>query len=46
MVGFRNILVHGYQIVDLAILGEVVEERLDDLLAFVKDIRKRFDITQ
>ncbi len=45
MVGFRNILVHGYEIVDLAILREVVEDRLDDLLAFVKAIRKRFNIT-
>ena len=45
MVGFRNILVHGYEIVDLAILREVVEDRLDDLLAFVKAIRKGFNIT-
>ncbi len=26
MVGFRNILVHGYETVDLAILREVVED--------------------
>jgi uncharacterized protein YutE (UPF0331/DUF86 family) len=45
MVGFRNILVHGYEIVDLAILREVVEERLDDLLSFVRAIHKRFNIT-
>ena len=34
MVGFRNILVHQYQMLDLAIMVEVVERRLDDLLAF------------
>jgi uncharacterized protein YutE (UPF0331/DUF86 family) len=34
MVGFRNILVHQYQILDLAIMVEVIERRLDDLLAF------------
>lgn len=45
IVGFRNILVHGYEIVDLAILREVVEDHLDDLLAFVMAIRKRFNIT-
>lgn len=34
MVGFRNILVHQYQRLDLDIMVEVVERRLDDLLAF------------
>ena len=34
MVGFRNILVHQYQRLDLDIMVEVVEHRLDDLLAF------------
>lgn len=34
MVGFRNILVHQYQRLDLDIVAEVVEHRLDDLLAF------------
>ena len=34
MVGFRNILVHQYQMLDLAIMVEVVERRLDALLAF------------
>jgi len=41
MVGFRNILVHGYQAVDLAIVSDVVEHRLDDLLRFVQVIRSR-----
>ncbi len=34
MVGFRNILVHQYQMLDLDIMVEVVERRLDELLAF------------
>jgi uncharacterized protein YutE (UPF0331/DUF86 family) len=41
MVGFRNILVHGYQSVDKALVRDVVEHRLDDLLAFVSAIRTR-----
>ena len=40
MAGFRNILVHGYDTVDLAILRDVVEHRLDDLLAFVAAMRR------
>ncbi|WP_295456641.1 DUF86 domain-containing protein [uncultured Thiodictyon sp.] len=41
MVGFRNILVHGYQSVDPALVREVVEHRLDDLLAYCLAIRER-----
>ena len=41
MAGFRNILVHGYDAVDLEIVREVVEHRLDDLLQFVDSIRQR-----
>ena len=41
MTGLRNVLVHGYQVVDLAILRDIVEHRLDDLLAFVEAIRRR-----
>ena len=41
MVGFRNILVHGYELVDAGIVREVVEERLGDLLAFVAAVRAR-----
>ncbi len=39
MAGFRNILVHGYQSVDLEIVRDVVENRLDDLMAFIHAIR-------
>ncbi len=45
MAGFRNILVHGYQDVDKAILRDVVEHHLDDLLAFVEAIRGRLSKT-
>ena len=41
MAGFRNILVHGYDTVDLAIVRDVVEEHLDELLAFVAAVRRR-----
>lgn len=43
MVGFRNVLVHGYAAVDLAIVRDVVENRLDDLLAFTRAIRERLE---
>ena len=36
MVGFRNIVVHGYEVVDL----NIVETHFDDLLAFVGPIRQ------
>lgn len=41
MAGFRNVLVHGYDTVDLDIVRDVLEHRLDDLLAFVRAIRAR-----
>ena len=41
MAGFRNILVHGYQSVDLRRVRDIVEHRLDDLLAFVTTIRAK-----
>ncbi|MEM1416076.1 MAG: DUF86 domain-containing protein [Myxococcota bacterium] len=40
MVGFRNIIVHEYDDVDLQVVREVVAEHLDDLLAFVAAIRQ------
>ena len=39
MAGFRNILVHGYQEVDLGIVEDVLQHHLDDLLAFVAAVR-------
>ena len=45
MAGFRNILVHGYDTVDLAIVRDVVEHRLDDLLRFADSVRRRLPIS-
>ena len=44
MVGFRNVLVQGYDDVDLAIVRDILERRLDDLLAFVRSVRVRFGV--
>lgn len=41
MAGFRNILVHGYDAVDLAIVEEIVNDHLDDLLEFAGAIRRK-----
>ena len=41
MVGFRNVLVHGYDDVNLDVVEDVVAHHLDDLLAFVRAIRSR-----
>jgi uncharacterized protein YutE (UPF0331/DUF86 family) len=41
MAGFRNIVVHGYQSVDPRIMRDLVENRLDDLLAFTTAIKTR-----
>jgi uncharacterized protein YutE (UPF0331/DUF86 family) len=42
MVGFRNVIVHGYDTVDLAVVRDVLENRLGDLLAFAAAVRARF----
>jgi uncharacterized protein YutE (UPF0331/DUF86 family) len=44
MVGFRNVLVHGYDDVDLTVVREILDRRLDDLLVFVATIRARFGV--
>ena len=41
MAGFRNILVRGYDTVDLAVVEDVVAHHLDDLLQFAAVVRKR-----
>jgi uncharacterized protein YutE (UPF0331/DUF86 family) len=43
MAGFRNILVHGYLVVDLDIVRDVVENHLQDLLDFAAAIRRRLE---
>ncbi len=40
MVGFRNILVHGYQQLNIEIMVDIIENRLDDLLTFTNAILK------
>lgn len=46
MAGFRNILVHGYQEIDLAVVRDVLDHRLDDLLAFVAAIRTHVSLVR
>jgi uncharacterized protein YutE (UPF0331/DUF86 family) len=41
MAGFRNVLVHGYDDVDLAVVEDIVHHRLDDLLQFVAVVSRR-----
>ena len=41
MAGFRNILVHGYATVDVEVVRDIVEHRLDDLTDFVVAVRAR-----
>jgi uncharacterized protein YutE (UPF0331/DUF86 family) len=41
MAGFRNILVHGYATVDVAIVRNIVDSHLDDLTDFVAAVRAR-----
>ena len=36
MVGFRNVAVHGYRALSLAITRALIETRLDDLLAYAR----------
>jgi uncharacterized protein YutE (UPF0331/DUF86 family) len=39
MVGFRNIVVHGYERLNAAIVEKILRDHLDDLLQFVSAIR-------
>ena len=41
MVGVRNVLVHGYNEVDLAIVRDVLTHHLVDLELFVETVRRR-----
>lgn len=43
MVGFRNIAVHQYHELDLAIVESVIGKDLDDLLAFAQVVRSQLD---
>lgn len=40
-IGFRNIVVHGYAVVDVKIARDILENHTGDLLAFVNAIRAK-----
>ena len=40
MAGFRDVIVHGYQDVDLAVVEDLLRNHLGDLIAFVAAVRK------
>lgn len=40
MAGFMNVLVHSYAEVELRVVDDILENHLDDLLAFTEQIRK------
>lgn len=42
MVGFRNIAVHDYQKLDMGILQQVIDNHLDDLMAFSQKLLSCF----
>lgn len=42
MVGFRNIIVHGYERLNGAIVKKIIKDHLDDLLQFVSAVRAKF----
>jgi uncharacterized protein YutE (UPF0331/DUF86 family) len=46
MTSFRNVLVHGYDDVDLNVVRDILTSRLDDLLDYVLAIRKRLEAGQ
>jgi uncharacterized protein YutE (UPF0331/DUF86 family) len=44
LAGFRNVLVHGYDDVDLAVVRDVHDNHLGDLEAFVTTVRRRLRV--
>ena len=46
MVGFRNIVIHDYQALDVDILKAILSKNLKDLEQFYTTILTRFDITK
>ena len=42
MVGFRNVLVHEYQKLDLKLMTEVIENHLEELIDFTNFIMQEF----
>lgn len=41
MVGFRNVVVHGYDRLNAAIVERILRDHLNDLLQFVSEIRAK-----
>lgn len=42
MVGFRNILVHEYQRMDIGLMVDVIENHLDDMVVFTNHVLHQF----
>ncbi|MCP2240303.1 type VII toxin-antitoxin system HepT family RNase toxin [Thermoanaerobacterium thermosaccharolyticum] len=42
MVGFRNIAVHNYQLIDLKVVQDLIENGLNDLIVFSKIILQQY----
>ncbi|HHV74706.1 MAG TPA: DUF86 domain-containing protein [Thermoanaerobacterium sp.] len=43
MVGFRNIAVHNYQLIDLKVVQDLIENGLNDLIVFSKIILQQYN---
>ncbi len=46
MAGFHNVLVHGYDDVDLRVVHDVLDRHLRDLTAFINAVRTRVTTTE
>jgi len=42
MVGFRNIAVHNYQLIDLKVVQDLIENGLNDLIVFSRIILQKY----
>jgi uncharacterized protein YutE (UPF0331/DUF86 family) len=42
MVGFRNIAVHDYEVLNIAIVEHIISKQLDDVLRFSQSILQQF----
>ena len=40
MIGFRNIAVHNYKVLDMGIVKEIIENHMDDFREFIYQINK------
>ncbi|WP_430348290.1 type VII toxin-antitoxin system HepT family RNase toxin [Thermoanaerobacterium thermosaccharolyticum] len=43
MVGFRNITVHNYQLIDLKVVQDLIENGLNDLIVFSRIILQKYN---